>query len=198
MALPESGGDRKASGFSAWRVTTPPQCPPLRWDFAMTEIVLPEMHRLGGEKEFAAYQEIFSRLYHSGPIIDVLGRTVIFPNSACRHVCFVRDHKDRTNKNRVLWDQERAEHIGWIYVALTDPTEVRWNHQNPKNQAYLLGFPSNNPRPMRRYYVSVEPKESQKVLFLTAYPILQKYWDDARNTQGGKCGRIYCRPIPRV
>ena len=54
-----------------------------------------------------------------------------------------RDYEDRTNKERVHWDQERAEHIGWIHLALTDPTKVRWNHQNLRNQAYLLGFPSN-------------------------------------------------------
>jgi hypothetical protein len=134
----------------------------------------PEMHCLGGEDQFEAYAERFRVLYRSGPFCDILERRVIFPPESCRHVCFEPDYEDRGNKARVIWCQERAEHIAWIHLALTDPTEIRWNHQDPRNQAYLLGFPTNNPaRPIKRYYVSVEPKGPKKVVFLTAFPIQQ-------------------------
>lgn len=159
---------------------------------------LPDMHRLGGEDKFGEYQKVFSRLYFSKPVTDVLRRMVVFPGNACRHICFESDYEDRTNKDRVVWNQERAEHIGWIHLALTAPTEIRWNHQNPLNQAYLLGFPTNNPvRPIKRYYVSVKPKGPEKVVFLTAFPISQAYWDAARNTQRGRWGLLYRRTISR-
>ncbi len=161
------------------------ECPALCW--------------FGGEEAFSFYQAEFDRLYHSAVIRDVLNRIVRFPKDSCRHVCFRRDHDKRGDRSRVLWSQERAECIGWILIALTDPTEIRSNHQNWNNDAYLLAYPSGERRrPAKRYYVTVAPdSDGRDVTFVTGYPVQQSYWDDARLPRKEGRGLIYQRPVRR-
>ena len=127
---------------------------------AAMEIELPTLLSCGGHEFFAEYSRVFDELYRAQPFVDVLGRTVTFDDESCRHVCFEKDPFHRSNPamkhTRLVWSQERAERIPWIGLALSDPAEIRWNHQVNNHQAYLLAVPQRNvQRPAIRYYVSV-------------------------------------------
>ena len=145
----------------------------------------PLFHLPRGEAAFGDYEAAFDQLYRSGPVIDILGRRVIFPKYACKHVCFKGSDNDRYGKSpRTIWDQERADYTPLILPALTDPkTEVRPDHQNKRNYAYLfiISIDTENGLTLVRYYVVVSPgQRNEEVVFNTAYPVNKKYWDAAR------------------
>ena len=84
---------------------------------------------------------------------------------------------------RTEWIQERADRIRWIHTALTDPDEIRGNHQFKGREAYLLEVRPDNIayKQTEFYYVSVKPEPSKGcVIFLTGYPVKISYWKDAR------------------
>jgi hypothetical protein len=167
---------------------------------------IPELLKLGGEEAMAAYTEAFQSLILARmPIIDPRKLEIVFDDDACRHVCIREERFDKRRKRheaedriREEWDQARAEHIPWIWLALTDPSEIVRNTKVDGNEVYLLGFPRKDPiRPSSRYYVSVKPIQGGKRLFKTAYPIQQKEWDDARRGKPGTKHVLYRRPTPR-
>ena len=85
-----------------------------------------------------------------------------------------RTQVENVGRVRDDWQQDRAEHISWIWLALTQPSEIVLNNQVSGNEVYLLGAPRNDhARPIARYYVSVRPIKGGQRLFKTAYPISQ-------------------------
>jgi len=148
---------------------------------------------LGNHYNYVDYITEFDRLYHQSPVIDVLGRTVLFPPYSYAHVCLKpRPHEGGFVSVQASWQQVRADRIGWILAALCDPDEIRPNHQFRGKQSYMLQVEPqvNGPASLESFYVSVEPEpKSNRVVFLTAYPITVSYWRDAR--RGGKA--IYKR-----
>jgi hypothetical protein len=158
----------------------------------------PLFHLPRGEAAFSAYEAAFDQIYRSGPVIDVLKRRVIFPKYACQHVCFKGSDNDRYGRSpRTIWDQERADYIPLILPALTDPkTEVRPDHQNKRNNAYLFTISIRTETGLIhvRYYVVVSPgQRNEEVVFNTAYPVNKKYWDAAK-----RAGRtLYPPPAKR-
>ncbi len=168
----------------------------------------PELLQLGGEEAFEAYRQVFDNIYRTTKVIfDPQGRVIIFEEDACRHVCFREERFDKRRKThageekvREEWDQARAEHIRWIWVALTAPSLIVHNNQVEGNLAYLLGYPRGNTnRPSRRYYVSVRPtsRDGKRAIFKTAYPISQEQWDRALRGRPGRPHILYRGPGPR-
>lgn len=140
--------------------------------------------KLGGQEHFQDYQRKFNSLYFPERVTDVLGNRVVFERSSCWHVCFKPD-EDNQNKRfkRELWSQERAERIGWILHALSDPsTEVRPNSTNPNRQNCLLIVEKDEDiGDKQEYFVVVtERLDPGFVLFVTAFPANHKYWSDCR------------------
>jgi hypothetical protein len=140
----------------------------------------PEFLLLGGEEEFDAYQEAFDRIILARrPIIDPRKHEIIFNDDVCMHICFRQERFDKRRKRhdgeeapRDVFDPERARYISWILVALTDPSEIVRNTQEPGNEVYLLGSPRNDLiHPRQRYYVSVKPIKGGQRLFKTAFSI---------------------------
>jgi hypothetical protein len=156
---------------------------------ASLAVAPPPLFQLGtGPGSFHAYKAEFNRLYRSGPITDALGREVLFSGDSAHHVCFKPDGDDPYfRKPRTVWAQERAERISWISRVLTNPYEIRPNHQVPhRRQGYFLMFPASAGRPEELYYAVVDiGGDPNRVQFLTAYPTDRKYWSKAR--QGGAC-----------
>jgi hypothetical protein len=142
----------------------------------------PPLLCLGGSEAFPAYQAEFARLYDGVTILDVLGRNVSFSSAACEHVCFKADERG----SRRIWSQERAERIPWIRVALTQPNEVRPSHQREKNQVHLLLLEAEPSEGVTKEFfgVYVRPLSDTAVEFVTAFPLDERYWQQAR--RGGK------------
>lgn len=165
-------------------------------------IVFPSLLRLGGESQFGRYQAEFDALYHERRIVDPKGRRVSFPPDACRHVCFKDQKEDRYRRLPRVWDQDRAERIPWIEAALTTPQEIRWSHQDPENQGYLLLIrrEPDTGGAWERYGAYVEPLSAEEVRFITAYPMQQWYWDNARwlNLPPGTVIRPRIWPEPKT
>jgi hypothetical protein len=155
----------------------------------------PPLLCLGGEEAFSAYQAEFTRIYGAQPVIDVLGRVVEFLPDACRHVCSKGDPGDYYRKLPRGWEQARAERIPWIFPTLLTPYEIRPSHQTEGNQVYLLSFPADPgaENAWERFGVYVEPISHDRVVFRTAFPMSQAYWDAARL----KGPRIYPVPTPK-
>ena len=152
---------------------------------------------LGGEDSFPAYRAEFDGLYGSAAVVDVLGNTVRFAASACRHVCFRPEEADPYSQlPREVWSPERAERIPWILIALTDPgTEVRPNVQRPDRLSYILVVEAvpDQGFPQEYYGVVTEPVGPGVVEFVTAFPFDHAYW--ARWRTGG--APLYPRRAPR-
>ena len=105
----------------------------------------------------------------------MLGNVVIFPRSACWHVCYTPGQGNRRKGNREIWAQERAERIEWIEAALCNSkTEVRPNDHDPDNRLnYLLiveAAPDNH-KPLEYYCVVAEIVDDRTVEFVTGFPI---------------------------
>jgi len=149
--------------------------------------------QLGGEESFCLYQSVFDQLYGVDDIYDAKNRLVYFPPNMCRHVCFHEDESASDPAIRCLWDQTRAESLEWAYTALTDPDEIRPNHQFRGNEAYLLEVLPDQivAKYPTYYYVSVRPEpKKDRVVFLTGYPVPYSYWKAARRDNTP----IYRRP----
>lgn len=157
-------------------------------------ICRPKLVSLGGKESFRDYQREFDRLYRSGPVLDVLGRLIEFPEGACRHVCFKSSESDCYGQGpRDTWSQERAERISWIEAALSDPaTEIRPHLLDPGKQVYLPSMDGEH-GPREWFFVVVVRIGAEKGEFVTAYPVPYHYWSTWR--KGGR--RIYPPPAQK-
>lgn len=162
----------------------------------------PPLLQWGDEEAFDAYRAEFDRLYHSGPVFDVLDRRVIFERApdrperdACCHVCFKDQRDDRYRRLPRVWDPARAERIPWIRTALVHPYEIRPSHQTEHHQVYLVSgtTATTSGDAWERFGVYVDPIRDKQVRFVTAFPIEKWYWDDARL----RGPRIYPEPKRR-
>jgi hypothetical protein len=169
---------------------------------------IPDLLTLGGPEAIEDYREVFARVFLRGlPPVDPGGCVIVFDRDACDHICYHHDRFDQRRKRaqqelqvRDFWDQERAEHILWLWPALTAPSLIVRNNQVRGNLVYLLGFPTGNTsRPDRRYYVSVRPLDDPvtRVRFKTAYPINQRQWDAAMRGRPGTKHVLYRGNSPR-
>ncbi|WP_435011230.1 hypothetical protein P12x_002533 [Tundrisphaera lichenicola] len=139
--------------------------------------------QLGGKDQFALYQCHYDQIFEVDQLHDPLGRVIYFPPNMCRHICFTGDPKSEDPRNRVVWEQDRAECLEWLRVALVDPGEIRPNHQQPAHEAYLLEVLQDQivAKYPAYYYVSVKPdKLNNRVILLTGYPVNFDYWLRAR------------------
>jgi hypothetical protein len=156
----------------------------------------PELLKLGGEEAFAAYRGVFNQRYRGqAPVRDVLDRQVVFELDACWHVCSQAAPGDTRHAKPRVWTQERAERILWIEPALTDAqTEIRPSHMTEGREVYLFWVPADPAAGLNqeRFYVVVEPIDEARVLFVTAYPIGERYWNEAKR----KGPRLYPPPKP--
>ncbi len=144
----------------------------------------PPLLTLGGETAFAAYQAEFRRLYHSAPVVDILGRTVEFSRDACEHVCYKGREEDPYGKLSRTWSQERAVRIPWILLALTDPrTEVRPNFRHRERFSYILVIEADpaNGYPREFFGVITRPVSANRVEFVTGFPFDFEYWKQMRD-----------------
>jgi hypothetical protein len=139
--------------------------------------------RLGGEANFADYQAQFDRLYRAAPVVDVRGRPVEFTPDACRHVCYEGPEDDPYGRKPRIWSQKRAERIGWIGLALSDPaTEVRPDFQDPNRFSYVLIIEADPARGLEREFYGVITRSlpGNRVEFLTGFPFDFNYWRKLR------------------
>ena len=155
----------------------------------MSASTRPPLLQLGGEEAFAAYEKEFGRLYQIRRVTDVLGNVVLFRGHTCRHVCFKSDRPDYYKQGRrVVWMQERAEHIPWILAALTDPgVEVRPNDQDPDNRVnYLLDVDADPAQGLKREFFCVVAEwiNDTTLSFVTSFPIDRDYWLKCRKVPG--------------
>jgi hypothetical protein len=168
-------------------------------DLAIQEGRPPPLLKFGSEEAADDYRSVFDSLFYppAQPIVDPRGWTIEFEEDYASHVCFAEERFDKRRKRsegeartRDHWEQERAEHILWIYAALTAPVRIVLNNQQPGNHAYLLGYPKNNlARPTQRFYASVKPLSNHRGLFRTAYPITQQRWDNAMRALPNRRGQ---------
>jgi hypothetical protein len=103
-----------------------------------------------------------------------MGRRVIFDTyptlDDCAHTCYggTAGHA----YNSAFWNQERAERIAWIEIALTRPNRVHPDEKIQTNQKYLLYVqPEAVEQDAEYYVVIVRVLNPKTVAFLTAYPI---------------------------
>lgn len=147
--------------------------------------------KLGGQESFRTYEREFNHLYFPERVVDVLESRVVFERTSCWHVCFKpADDNHYGRSRRDVWSQERAERIGWILYALSDPsTEVRPNATNSSRQNYLLIVDKETEDGGgQEYFVVVTERLAPGfVLFVTAFPANHKYWSNCR--KAGK--RLY-------
>lgn len=147
--------------------------------------------KLGSQEQFQEYQKEFNRLYFPERVIDILGNRVVFERPSCWHVCFKPSEDNQYgHSGRNIWSQERAERIGWIFHALSNPsTEIRPNATNLKRQNHLLIVDKEiQDGGGQEYFIVVTEKLAVGfVLFVTAFPANHRYWSDCR--KAGK--RLY-------
>jgi hypothetical protein len=152
----------------------------------------PPILDLGGAEAFAEYTAEFRRLYRSGIVEDVWGRVVRFElpgDEDCKHVCTSGQPGDKRQLLPREWNQERAERLHWITIALREPESIRPSHKPgmEDHEGYLVaGYAERaSGAEWERYVVYVAPegrqrgKHAKSVVFVTAYPIGESYWDEA-------------------
>jgi hypothetical protein len=151
----------------------------------------PPLLTLGGEDQFAAYQAEFDRLYHdpANPVAAIRDPSVEFvpvefAPDACRHVCYEGPEGDPYGKRPRIWSQKRAERIGWILLALTDPaTEVRPDFQDPRRISYTLIIEADPAQGLPREFYGVITRllPGNREEFVTGFAFDFAYWRKLRN-----------------
>ena len=132
----------------------------------------PPLAQLGGHEKFAIYQARFSELYADQQIADPLGNSVSFGPNDCLHVCYHGTSRFWGNADH--WDQERAERIEWIRLAITAPNKIHPDKDYPSRRKYLLYLPPDDMTQENEFFnVLVEATGKNKFAFVTAYNISQ-------------------------
>lgn len=150
-------------------------------------IEFPPLLDLGGEEEFAAYQEAFNRLYRSGEVKDVWDRRILFDAERWVHVCYKDPPGSKHGTLPRGWAQARAARIPWILMALQTPDSIHPSHTHAGRQAYLVEGNLSSPSGSvwQRFMVYVEPETARRPKradFITAFPPdTLGYWKAAKN-----------------
>jgi hypothetical protein len=143
-------------------------------------------------EDFPMYERHFHESYRAGPVIDRFGRRVIFTPDRAHHVCFANPrHRKSDDMSRPVWRPDRAQRIPWILVALTHPTAVLKENQEPGNQGYLIAMQVVEETVRREYYqVIVRPRgDGSEVKFLTAYTLDDYQWRNAMTMKSVRLDR---------
>ena len=153
----------------------------------------PPLIHFDGLSETEAYKKAkaeFKRLNGSAPIIDALGKEIVFPHDACRHICFKNEEGETDrNANRERWRSHRAAHIPWVSTILASPWEIRPNKVRGR-LSYFLQFPATaaGGYPAETIYFAIVESNpgTETATFVTAFPVEERrYWNEARKV--GAC-----------